>query len=359
MKKNLIIAIVLFLAIAFWMLSGIFKTEEGKEGSFLEQEEPAHALFTVEVQEIESQKLKHILKISAKTLPSRQVHIRSELDARVMEIGAKRGHWVAENALIVDLNPEEIKYDLQGAQASLKQAELELRAAKQLFEKKLISEQKLAEARSNEERARALAVSLQIDLKNTHVVAPFEGYLQDRFVEKGDYLKVGDNIAHIVDVDPIIVKGDVTEADINKLSVGMKGSAQLPSGAQLEGFVRYISPLADESSRTFSVELEVPNPHLTFVAGQTAILHLPLQSIEAHKILPSSLTLDRAGALGVKIVDEHDEVQFIPAQIVQSDKNTVWLSGLPKKIKLITVGQEFVKEKEKVNVSIKKNNTAS
>ena len=62
----------------------------------------------------------------------------------------------------------------------------------------------------------------------------------------------------------------------------------------------------------------------------------------AHRISPSLLTLDDAGNIGTKIIDEDGKVQFIVADIAQSSSNGVWVAGLPESVTLITVGQGFV-----------------
>lgn len=70
--------------------------------------------------------------------------------------------------------------------------------------------------------------------------------------------------------------------------------------------------------------------------------------IMAHFISPAILTLNEAGVLGVRSVDENDVVQFHPVQVLSDTSEGTWITGLPKQINLITVGQEFVKDGEKV-----------
>lgn len=62
----------------------------------------------------------------------------------------------------------------------------------------------------------------------------------------------------------------------------------------------------------------------------------------AHNVSPASLSLSDTGAIGAKIVDNDDIVQFIEVQIVSDTATGVWLTGLPPNVELITVGQELV-----------------
>ena len=77
-------------------------------------------------------------------------------------------------------------------------------------------------------------------------------------------------------------------------------------------------------------------------AGGTAELRIPAETVLAHRISPALLTLDDAGNVGVKIVDETGEVQFVVADIALTSNDGVWLAGLPEVATIITVGQGYV-----------------
>src|SRR5690606_27870927 len=103
-------------------------------------------------------------------------------------------------------------------------------AAQQLAEKGFRSETKLAESQANLKTAKANLKNMEIDLANTYIRAPFDGVLEDRLVEKGDYVKVGDVMAKVIDLDPIYVTGGITEQDIHKVHQGQKAYAKLLDG---------------------------------------------------------------------------------------------------------------------------------
>ena len=77
-------------------------------------------------------------------------------------------------------------------------------------------------------------------------------------------------------------------------------------------------------------------------AGGTAELRIPAEVVLAHRIAPSLLTLDDAGNVGVKIINEQGEVEFVVADIALSSHDGVWLTGLPETATIITVGQGYV-----------------
>ena len=100
--------------------------------------------------------------------------------------------------------------------------------------------------------------------------------------------------------------------------------------------------VADEATRTFEVELEVDNRDGALRAGGTAELLIPAERVYAHHISPSLLTLDDAGNVGLKIINDLGEVEFVVADIAMSSTDGVWVAGLPETATIITVGQGFV-----------------
>ena len=118
--------------------------------------------------------------------------------------------------------------------------------------------------------------------------------------------------------------------------------ARLATGELVRGQIRYVAPVADTATRTFAVELEVDNADGALRAGGTAELLIPAETVSAHRVSPSLLTLDDAGNVGLKIINEKGEVEFVVADIALSSSDGVWLVGLPDTATIITVGQGFV-----------------
>ena len=168
-------------------------------------------------------------------------------------------------------------------------------------------------------------------------------------VEVGDYLKAGDPVASFVDERKLIVSANISEFDAQHVAKGNTGTARLATGQIVKGTIRYVAPVADEATRTFTVELEVDNAAGEYRGGVTAELMLSADTIFAHKISPSLLTLDDEGNVGIKIVNDEGEVEFFPADIAMSSSEGVWIAGLPHTASIITVGQGFVNPGAVVN----------
>ena len=182
------------------------------------------------------------------------------------------------------------------------------------------------------------------------VKAPFDGYLETFSVKEGDYLNTGAVCATIIDPDPMRLIGEVSEKEINFVKVGAKAEAELISGKKVEGVVSFVSTSANKGTRTFRVEIDVKNPDRSIRDGVSAQIAIKGDTILAHKISPSILMLGEAGELGIRTVNEDDQVEFKKIEILEDSMEGIWITGLPKNTRIITVGQEYVFQGQTVNV---------
>jgi multidrug efflux system membrane fusion protein len=198
------------------------------------------------------------------------------------------------------------------------------------------------------ESDKAELVRAELDLANMVVRAPFDGMLQEREVEIGDFVRSGDPIATFIDNSTLLVIGTLAEQEIANIKVGETARASLVTGQEVQGRVRYLAPVADESTRTFNVEIEIDNADGTLPAGVTAEMKLEGSKSMAHQLSPALLTLDPAGELGVYVVDEMQQANFVRINIERSGTDGVWVSGLPETSDVIIVGQGYVNPGQRV-----------
>ena len=248
----------------------------------------------------------------------------------------------AAATLLLKLDLRDRQARLEQARAGVNQQEASYKGQLELKPKGYVSDTQLAETLAKLETARAELTRAELDLEYMHIRAPFNGMVQERNVEIGDYVRAGDPVATFVDNTHLIVTGSIAEQDAGFVRVGTVATAHLVTGEVVSGKIRYIAPVADEATRTFTVELELPNPGGKLPAGVTTEMRIPAGKVLAYQISPSLLTLDAEGELGVKTVDADGKVVFNRITIAQSGSNGIWVTGLPDQANIIVVGQGYV-----------------
>ncbi len=339
--KSWTISAAIVVAITLWLVSG----QIGSDAAESEPEAaPAIAVNknAVRVRTQSAEEVMRTIIVNGKTAPARVVNLAAETDGRIEYIGAERGASLKRGELIVRLDERDRSARLAQAQATVRQREVEYEARERLKSESYVSEAQLQEAVALLETAKAELKRAELDLDYMEIRAPFAGALQARMVEVGDFVSRGDPIATFVDNRTIIVSANLSEFDARYVSVGDAAVARLATGEDVRGRIRYVAPVADEATRTFTVELEVDNANGALRAGGTAELRIPAEAVLAHRVSPSLLTLDDAGNVGVKIINGGGEVEFVVADIALSGSDGVWLAGLPETATIITVGQGYV-----------------
>lgn len=346
MKRSYLVAGGIALLLVVWMLSGMFRSSE--ESVERDVTMAAHQLTRVQVERFEAKPMLREVVLQGQTLAKHEVTLKTEIAGEVIEVPGQKGAKVTRGDILLRLAEDERPQQLEQARALLRQRELEYQAAKSLKSKGLQAERQLAEADSLLRAARVQLRSAQLNMARLSLRAPFDGVLQERQAEVGDYLKLGDPAFTLVNLEPLVIRGDVAESEVGQLKQGMQATAVLSNGAQLSGKVTYIAPVANKSTRTYAVEMEAPNPAPHQPGGMTATVHVPLETMDAHKVSPALLSLNDAGTLGLKTVDADGIVRFYPVSILKSERDGLWLGGLPASVELITVGQGFVRAGDRV-----------
>lgn len=349
MKHSYLLAAGVAALVAGWVLSGqIDGTRATDQVAAVEPTATQEVLPRVRVRTMVAEDKVNEIRLFGRTEAERTVDVRTETAGRVVAREVEKGVPVAKGDILIRIAMDDRKARLAEAEALVEQRHLAFDAARQLSEKQFRSTVSVAQSKADLESAKALLERIRLDIERCTLRAPFGGIVNQLPAEIGRFAEIGDTVARIVDLDPILVVGEVAERNVGRVKVGALAVVRLIDGAEVGGTVRFVSKVGTAATRTFHVEVEVDNPDGTLTEGLTTELHLPLGSVRAHRISPAVLTLSEEGVVGVKVVGADDVVTFFPADLIADTPEGMWLGGLPERIQLITVGQEFVRAGQRV-----------
>ena len=352
MNKPTKTAILVLSALLLWMLTGIFQNSSNSNDINSLKINTEETVIKVKAKKIKSELRQSNVLVQGRTESNRNVLVSSETNGIVKEIFVKKGDFVKKDQILCKLSTDSRKAKLDEAKALMLQKKLEWDASKVLVEKGYRSQTKAAGSKAAYDASKALVIQMEEELENINIRSPFDGFFNDNLAEVGDFLSIGMPCGQVVDYNPILVIGQVSEQEIKKIKSDIQGYAVLSTGEKLNGLLSYVSKTADSKTRTFRIELEINNSNFDIKDGITAELFIPTKKVQAHLIPPSSLTLDSDGKIGVRHIDSNNEVIFSDVEIIGDEKELIWVSGLPEEITLITIGQEFVIEGQKVNYTL-------
>ena len=357
---------------------------ESPNHATLEAEQPSIAAVGVVARHSVAQSIDSAVILRGQTQANRQVDVRSEVSARVISPPLRKGVFVNADDVLCQLDPgtrnatladtranllesqskvPEAQARLEEAHALVKEAMINVNAAQKLSEGGYASETRVAQAvaavRSSEaavqsafsgvesakagiQSAQARIAEAEKAIERLTIKAPFEGLLESDSAELGSLMQPGSLCATVIQLDPIKVVGFVPETAVNRVQVGALAKADLTSGVQVQGRVTFLSRSADPETRTFLVEIDVPNSDLSIRDGQTAEIMIGAEGQKAHLLPQSALALDDEGKMGVRVVDAGSNAQFQPVTLMRDTVDGIWVTGLPDEADVILVGHEFV-----------------
>jgi len=343
-QRPYIIAISIAVVLTLWMMSSMLVP--ASDNAVIEEKKSIPTP-KVKVETFYAENINDRVELYGRTEPDRITTVKAEISGKISEVLAKRGSLVKKAQIIARIEINDLDVQLKQSKALLSQREIEYSGARTLNADGYQGKVQVASAFSNLQAVKADIKRLEIQLNHTVIRAPFDGVLNTRYIEVGDFVDRGDNIAMIADLEPLVVRGFVTENNINHLNVGQQTDIRLLNNGTSHGKIRYIASVADEATNTFKIEVEVANENYHLVAGLSSEISIPLQKLPAIKVSPALLALDEQGNIGIKSVD-NSVVIFTPIDIIKSESDGIWLTGLGEQADIIVLGQGFVREGDAV-----------
>ena len=343
-ERPYIIALFITFTLILWMASGIMQAQEVPK----KVDKENNVIPKVKVATLFAKKVSDVVELYGRTEPDRVTQLKAEISGKIKQVLAKRGSQVTKGQIIAKLEINDLEAQLSRSKALLSQREIEYQGAKKLNADGYQGQVQVSSAAANLASVKAEIKRLEIAISYTVIRAPFDGILNTRYVEEGDYVKSGDDIAMIADLDPLVVRAFVTEQQISQLSVGQNAEISLLNKTKLPGKLRYISSVADDNTNTFKIEVAIENSELNLLAGISSEVAIVLNEVSAMKLSPALLALDEMGNIGVKTVNQNTVV-FTPIDVVKSENDGIWLAGLGLQADVIILGQGFVRAGDKVD----------
>lgn len=352
LPRHRLLALVVFVLAALWVLTGHFAAvgSEEAEASEAKAAEPVAETpkRTVAVVRADLADYARLIRISGVTEADKLAVLAARSNGVVQELGAAAGDGVAAGATVLLLEGEDVRAAVKTAEDQLAQAAEQLSVGEALKAKGSLPETEVTARRAAKTAAEGALALAQAAADRLSLTAPFAGTVDAVNVEIGEWVQAGTPIATLISLDPIVVKAEVSEQDVAHVAVGANAKVRLVSGVELEGTVRHLARKASDKTRTFALEVDLPNPDGAIPSGMTAEVRLTATAQPALLVPRSVLTLNEAGQVGVRAVGEDDVASFLPVQLIDDTDNGFMVTGVPQGARVIVAGQDLVRDGDTV-----------
>ncbi|MDP6637464.1 MAG: efflux RND transporter periplasmic adaptor subunit [Phycisphaerae bacterium] len=230
--------------------------------------------------------------LHAKVEPNRVVHLAAEVDGRIEEILCEEGTRVTagpDSKPIFKINTDLLAARLKQIKAQCDIDRLDYERLEKYRASRTATEAELERSREKANASKAALDEAQAMLDRTQIFPPINGVLNQRHVEKGDYVQPGKVIAEIVDADTVKIVAHVPERDIHFLKLGDRARILYTYRRQRrtrDASITYISRLAHERSLTTKIEVKIDNSDGEFFSGQIVKLRLRRRTLKNVIMVP-------------------------------------------------------------------------
>lgn len=346
-------ALAVLVGVAAWVATGEFSSvgsaqNDAPEAAAETAAQPEAPLRTVGV--ITPPRTMHAraIRISGRTEAEKRATLATRVMGVIDSLPVRQGQRVERGDLVMRLDASDKEAAIRMSESVVTQREGEAAAAERLVKGGNAPRLQADQARAALAAAKSQLESAKAELAQYEIRAPFNGLIDRVPVQRGSAILAGAEVATLINLDPLLAVGEVSERDLRYLKVGDPAEIRLVDGTTVKGNLRYISRDASSATRTFRIEVAIPNEDKVLPAGMTAEITLLAEPADSVMLPRSVVTLSAEGDLGIRAVDKDNKVVFFPIDLVDDTPKGLVLAGIPEDARVIVAGQDLVSEGDTV-----------
>jgi RND family efflux transporter MFP subunit len=334
---------------------------------------------TVELGTLKRGKIAAYLTVVGNLIGEQTIDIAPRTGGRLLEVRVKLGDAVRRGQVLAKVEDREIVEQVRQAEASqevskatirqreadLNVAELNFERSKNLFTRQLLAKQALDDAESRYlaalaqvDLARAQLTQngarleeLRINLQNTSVVSPVNGFVSKRTVDPGAMVNTNTAIASVVDISRLRLVANVVEKDLRMVSAGDTAVVEVDAypGEKFTGKIARVAPVLDPATRTAVMEVEVPNGDYKLKPGMYARINLTIEEHDSALVIPKTAVVDYQSQRGVWVPNDNDRATFVPLKLgIENSEEIEVVSGLNEGARFVNAGAAAVRNNDQL-----------
>ena len=307
------------------------------------------------------------------------VDIAPRTAGRLLSVNVQLGDRVRRGQVLAKVEDREIVEQVRQAEASqkvseatirqreadLKVAEVNFDRSKNLFQRQLLAKQALDDAESRYMAAVAqLDLSkaqlsqndarleeLRINLQNTSVASPVDGFVGKRSVDPGAMVNTNTAIASVVEISRLRLVVNVVEKDLRLVTAGDPAVVEVDAypGEKFSGKIARVAPVLDPATRTATMEVEIPNGDYKLKPGMYARINLTVDEHKNVLVVPKNAVVDYSNDRGVWVPNDNDRATFVPLKLgIENPEQFEVLEGMKEGARFVTTGAGAVRNNDQL-----------
>ena len=310
------------------------------------------------------------------------VDVAPRVGGRLIAMNVQLGDPVRRGQTLAKVEDREIFEQVRQAEASMEVSKATIRAreadlnvsalnferSKNLFARQLLAKQALDDAESRylsavaqvdlakaqQSQNEARLQELRFNLQNSIIASPVDGFIGKRNVDPGAMVNNNTAIFSVVDISRLKLVVNVVEKDLRMVSAGDTGIVEVDAypGEKFNGRIARVAPVLDPSTRTATIEIEIPNPGHRLKPGMYARISLTVEERKNVLVAPKNAVIDFEDKRGVWMPNDQTRATFVPVQLgIENPESVEIVSGLKEGDRFVTTGATAVRNNDQLIIA--------
>ena len=334
---------------------------------------------SVELTSVKRGEMSEQMSVVGNLIGAATVEAVPKVAGRLEGVAVRLGDRVNRGQQLAKVEDHELREQIRQAEASyqvsaatIRQREADLNLAKSnldrsknLFDRQLIPRQtyddadaryqaaaaQLDLAKAQHAQAEARLDELKINLSNTVISSPVNGFVAKRMLDPGAWVTPNSAFLSIVDIGVVRIVANVVEKDLRRITAGQQAAVEVDAfpGEKFTGRVARVAPVLDPATRTAQIEVEIQNSQFRLKPGMYARVDFTVERRANALVIPANALVDVQGKRGVFRPAEGDIAKFQPIEVGLMDEKQVEIaSGLAEGDRIVTTGAAALKDGDKI-----------
>ncbi len=333
------------------ILLSLIPLQCSSDGSPSQENEVAKGI-PVQTMKLEPRPFSEYLQLTGTLEARNRIKIIAEEAGSLQKIIRDKGSIVREGDTLAIIENKIIQASYNEARATLNQAELDYSTKNVLYGKKAISENEYLAAKYGLERARASYELNTARYSKLYITAPLNGYINDRMYDLGAYVLPATPLFDFIDNASMKIIAGVAERFISDIRIGTPAIITFDAfpDTTIESNVFYVHKSIDDESRTFQIEIRIPNPKRKLAPQMIANVKLLRRSYENQIVIPLDAVIESEEGRYVFVVSKENTARKMPLELLAIYEDSVLVQGLEANEELIVIGQQELTEGDQLVV---------
>jgi len=321
-------------------------------GEQSQTETPEEIPRNVRILTLGEESVAEFFEISGPVAPVRGTFLSAQESGPVVAIPVGKGEAVTKGKIILELERDILKAELEAAKAALAMQAYNVDKVRQLHEAGKVSRIELLTAESNYTQAKSVTGVLQERYDRAGIRAPFDGVVVDRYVELGQLVTPGQRVVRILDPYTLKLEAYLTDTQVQWVTVGEPATIKMGEARDTaSGAVSWVGFEADRMTGKFKVEIEIPNSDLKYHSGVIGRARIGKNLVSNVVAIPRDAVLPgRVGPTAFVVVGDRAVLRRLELGADQG-LMVVVESGLEKGEQLVVRGHRDLRDGSLVRVT--------